>query len=130
LLAEAHDVRLIHPLMDPTFVAAVAQAGGVWGWGDRTTTLRTLFGGLLPDSLLARESKADFTRAYWGNDTRDFISTWDGSGLPDVLVDVRALREVWAAEIPDARTGLLLQAAWAATLRPDERKDPFNCRLE
>jgi asparagine synthase (glutamine-hydrolysing) len=130
LLAEAHDVRLVHPLMDRTFLAAVAQVGGAWGWGDRTMTLRALFTGLLPDALLARESKADFTRAYWGKDTRDFIAAWDGTGLPDDLVDVDALRVAWAAEMPDARTGLLLHAAWAATLRPDEIKEPFNCRLE
>jgi asparagine synthase (glutamine-hydrolysing) len=129
-LAETHDVRLAHPLMEPTFLAAVSQAGGAWGWGNRTMTLRALFAGLLPDALLARESKADFTRANWGNDARDFIAAWDGTGLPADLVDVDALRAVWADEMPDARTGLLLHAAWAATLRPAERKEPFNCRLE
>jgi asparagine synthetase B (glutamine-hydrolysing) len=130
LLAETHEVRLAHPLMEPRFLATVSRAGGAWGWGNRTMTLRALFAGLLPDALLARESKADFTRAYWGNDTRNFIATWDGTGVPADLVDVDALREVWADEMPDARTGLLLHAAWAATLRPDERKEPFNCRLE
>ena len=129
-LAETHDVKVAHPLMDRTFLAAVSRAGGDWGWGNRTMTLRALFTGLLPDALLARESKADFTRAYWGNDTRDFIAAWDGTGLPAELVDLDALRAVWADELPDARTGLLLQAAWAATLRPDETKEPFNCRLE
>ena len=129
-LADTHDVRLAHPLMEPTFLAAVSQAGGASGWGNRTIALRTLFAGLLPDALLARESKADFTRAYWGNDTRTFIATWDGTGVPADLVDEDALRETWAHEMPDARTGLLLHAAWAATLRPDERKEPFNCRLE
>jgi asparagine synthetase B (glutamine-hydrolysing) len=129
-LAETYDVQLVHPLMDRTFLAAVARAGGARGWGTRTMTLRTLFAGLLPGPLLARESKANFTRAYWGNDSRDFIATWDGSGLPDDLVDADALRAVWEEEMPDARTGLLLQAAWAATLRPDESKEPFNCWLE
>jgi asparagine synthase (glutamine-hydrolysing) len=130
LLSAAHNVRLVHPLMDPAFLAAVAQAGGAWGWGDRTGTLRALFADFLPDALFARESKADFTRAYWGDDARDFIATWDGTGLPEDLVDIDALRAVWADEMPDARTGLLLHAAWAATLRADESKEPFNCRLQ
>jgi len=130
VLADGHDVQLIHPLMDTRFLAAVAQRGGVWGWGQRTATLRAVFAGLLPDALLARESKADFTRAYWSNDARDFIASWDGTGLPNDLIDTDALRTVWAEEMPDARTGLLLHAAWAATLRPDEVQEPFNCGLQ
>jgi asparagine synthetase B (glutamine-hydrolysing) len=129
-LSAAHDVRPVHPLMDPGFLAVVAQAGGARGWGDRTATLRALFADLLPNALFARESKADFTRAFWGNDAMDFIAAWDGTGLPEDLVDIDALRAVWADEMPDARTGLLLHAAWAATLRPDESKEPFNCRLQ
>lgn len=129
VLAQAYDVELVHPLLDARFLGALAQRGGPWGWGRRTAALRALFGRLLPDVLLNRESKADFTRAYWSSDTREFIAGWDGSGLPTDLVDTDALRAVWLEERPDVRTGLLLHAAWAAS-GVDEIKDAFNCRLE
>jgi hypothetical protein len=130
ILAKAHDVQVEDPLMAPRFLAALARRGGARGWGTRTAAFLTLFSGLLPERLLTRTSKAVFTRAYWSHDARHFINTWDGTGLPLDLVDVDGLRSVWAREAPDARTGLLLQAAWASTLPADELKDPVNCRLE
>jgi asparagine synthase (glutamine-hydrolysing) len=129
-LARVHEVQLVHPLMDKRFLAAVSQWGGRWGWGRRAAALRAQFGGLLPNAVLSRESKADFTRAYWGADTRDFIEEWDGAGLPDDLVDPEALRGVWRSDQPDARTGLLLHAAWAAASGASKIKEPFNCRLQ
>jgi asparagine synthase (glutamine-hydrolysing) len=128
-LANACEVRVFEPLTDELFLAALAEEGGALGWGTRTATLRALFGDLLPDAVLSRQSKADFTRAYWSGDAREFIRGWDGGGLP-THVDPEELRRVWEKDRPDARTGLLLQAAWATTLGPGEVKEPFNCRLE
>jgi hypothetical protein len=130
ILARPLDVEVVQPLLDPTFVAAVAARGGRWGWGDRGATYATLFGHLLPDAVFRRESKADFTTAYWGGDVRKFVAEWDGTGLPPDLVDPDVLRSIWTEKRPDARTGLLLQAAWAAASGADKLKNPVNCRLE
>src|SRR5439155_841310 len=103
-----HDVQVVHPLLDPRFAATVAKRGGLLGAGQRAATTTWVANGLLPDTILRRESKADFTRAYWSNDTREFIAGWDGGGIPTHLVDADALRAVWQTEKPNARTGLLL----------------------
>jgi asparagine synthase (glutamine-hydrolysing) len=130
LLAERYDVTIIDPLLDPRFLAAVAQTGGALGWGRRTTALRSLFSEVLPDEVLARSTKAIFTGPYWSGEAREFIEAWDGSGLPSGLVEGDGLRAVWQRRFPDARTGLLLQAAWAATLGPGDVKQSLNCRVE
>jgi hypothetical protein len=129
-VAETYEVELAHPLMDRTFLASVALNGGALGWGRRTDALDALFPGLLPATVVTRASKADSTRLAWSGDAREFIAAWDGTGLPRGLIDVEALRRVWHEEKPDARTGLLLHAAWTATLPPHEVKEPFNCRLD
>ena len=49
LLAADAGVRAIAPILDPGFVAALARAGGRSGYGDRTVTMRAVFGGLVPD---------------------------------------------------------------------------------
>lgn len=130
-IGQAHDVLDIHPFMNPRFLSALAFHGGALGWGDRTSTMRSLSGRMLPDEVLARSSKAVFTRPYWSGDVKRFAAGWDGSGLPTDLVDADKLREVWLRERPDARTGFLLHTAWAAANLPiDQREKPFNVRLE
>jgi asparagine synthase (glutamine-hydrolysing) len=129
-LGEAHDVLMVHPLMESRFVHTMALRGGAWGWENRTAALRALFPGLLPDAVYRRETKAVFTRPYWGGEAREFIAGWDGRGLPENVVHVDELRAVWARERPNAHTALLLHAAWAATLPPGEVKEPFNCRFK
>jgi asparagine synthase (glutamine-hydrolysing) len=129
VIAKTHDVALVHPLLDRRFAAALARDGARWGWGKRPLTLRALFSHLLPDAVLTRDTKASFTRPYWSVDTREFVARWDGTGLPDDLIDAGALRSIWSEEWPDARTGLLLHAAWAAS-GANGLKEPFNCRLE
>jgi Asparagine synthase len=130
LLAASHDVQVAHPFLDGQFLAVLARDGGAWGWGDRTRTLAAVFGSLLPARVLTRTTKAIFTRPYWGGDVKEFAREWTGTGLPDELVDSTVLRTIWLADWPDARTGLLLHAAWAASLAPDERPQFIDCRLE
>lgn len=130
LVSAAHDVLTVQPLMEPRFLSSLARHGGAWGLGTRSEALRSLFGSLLPEPVLTRTSKAVFTRPYWGGDAKEFARTWNGSGLPDELVDSEAVRDIWLSERPEFRTNLLLHAAWASTLRPDERPKLLNCRLE
>jgi asparagine synthase (glutamine-hydrolysing) len=129
VLARTHDVQVVHPLLDPRFRAVVAARGGRLGLGSRAEAMKWVADGLLPDVILTRESKADFTRAYWSSDTREFIARWDGGGVPTDLVDPEALRREWQAEKPNAQTGLLLQAAWAAS-SGEKLAEPVNCRFE
>jgi hypothetical protein len=129
-LSKAYDVLTVEPFMEPAVLASVAKDGGTWGYGTRTDALRRLFGTLLPDAVLTRTSKAVFTRPYWGADVKEFARDWDGGGLPSHLVMPETLREIWLRDRPDARTGMLLHAAWAATLPFDERPDLVGCRLE
>jgi hypothetical protein len=84
----------------------------------------------LPDPLLRRETKGDFTRAYWSSDAQAFIARWDGTGLPAELVNADALRAAWREDPPDHRSALLLQAAWAAVSGAHKIQDLFNCRLQ
>lgn len=113
-LAADTDTLLLHPLLDPTVLAALAQRGGALGYGDRSKMMDALFGELLPPAVLTRADKADFTAMFWSGETRAFISSWDGTGVPEAMVDPEALRREWSGDAPDARSAFLLQLAWGA----------------
>jgi asparagine synthase (glutamine-hydrolysing) len=108
--------RIEHPLLEPGFLAAVAQEGGRSGFGDRTTAMRQMFGHLLPDELLARPTKAVFGDAFYRAPTKEFLRTHDGPPpFPDLVVQ-DGLRSAWGQG--DVRTPrLLLQATWLASSR-------------
>lgn len=113
-VAAAEDVQCVHPLLDTAFVEAVGSAFGPLGITSRTAAMRTLFGELLPDSVLARGDKAHFNRAHFGVHARAFAKQWDGSGVDARLVDPLALAEDWRGPEPHGGTYQLLQAAWLA----------------
>jgi hypothetical protein len=76
--------------------------------------MRSLFGHLLPDDLLSRESKSSFDGVFFSAHSRAFARTWSGSGVPSDMVDADALRRIWRSPSPDARSFLLLQSLWLA----------------
>lgn len=104
--------RIAHPFLDPRFLAALSREGGRWGYGDRTEVMRALVGDLLPDAVLARRSKANFTATVWDAPVREFARAWDGTGVDTTLVDPDELRRVWLLDRPIAPSGTLLHAAW------------------
>lgn len=112
LLAKDAGALVIHPLLEPGFLAALARRGGSHGFGDRTTVMRELFSEILPDASLTRATKAIFGEVFWKARTREFAKTWDGSGVDPELVDPAALRVEWLQRSPDGHSGMLLQAAW------------------
>jgi len=114
-LAADDDVRIVHPFLDPTFVAAIAAAPRSRRFETRTQAMTHLFGDLLPADLLARRTKASFDGAFWNEPSRTFVSGWDGSGLDHEVVDVDALRAEWSTDSPDPRTYTLAQALWLRT---------------
>lgn len=113
-LAAEHDVTAHHPLRGKQFIGALAADGGCWGYRGRTDLMRTLFGDILPDAVLARTTKARFNAVRFGSVEREFARSWDGAGVDADLVDAEVLRSHWLSEMPFGVTGPLLHAAWLA----------------
>lgn len=115
VLAAAHEVDRVSPLLEPEFVHAVARDGGFLGRGVRDSVVEHVAGDLLPPALVQRRSKAIFNRAYVGERSREFAQRWNGLGVDPDLVDPCALRAAWLEDTPHFMTALLLQQAWLAT---------------
>lgn len=113
--AAEHGLRAVDPLLEDRFVASLARAGNILGFGDRTLTMWSLFSDLLPPAVLSRSTKAAFNHAHTGERTRDFARAWDGHGIDETLVDPERLRQVWLSEEPTMATGTLLHQAWLAS---------------
>jgi hypothetical protein len=124
LVASDHDVQVTHPLLDRSFLAALAHEGGATGFGDRTAAMHSLFGDVLPEAVLGRHSKAYFDGATWGTSTRRFVEQWDGQGVNASLIDAEILRLEWEKPMPLFTSAPLLQSAWLASMgnaSPDMR---------
>ena len=115
LLASDAGAQVVHPLLDPEFLAALAARGGSVGFGTRRQAMRELFADVLPPALLERRTKAEFGGALWGPRAREFGANWDGSGLDSSLIDPDRLQHTWARPNPPLAAATLLQAAWLAT---------------
>jgi Asparagine synthase len=114
LIGAGDDVEVVSPFLEPEVLVELIGAAGIHGFPSRTMAMRRICGGLLPDSVLSRVSKASFEGAVWGPQTRAFARAWDGTGLDTDLVDVEALRRAWLADSPDFRSALTLHAAWSS----------------
>jgi hypothetical protein len=112
LLAADADTNLVHPLLDPGFLAALARSGGRFGLGDRTAAMRALFSEVLPEAVLSRPTKAEYGEAFWGHATREFAARWSGLGVDPELVDPAALKAEWLKPRPHEDSAMLLHAAW------------------
>jgi Asparagine synthase len=125
LLAADAGAFLLHPLLDPTFLAALAGAGGRLGFGNRTAAMRAIFSGALPDAVLSRTMKARYGEAFWGRRTREFAARWGGGGVDGELVDPAALRREWLMPNPHEDSAMLLHAAWLS-----EQGEPAETRSQ
>jgi asparagine synthetase B (glutamine-hydrolysing) len=114
VIALSDDVTVVHPLFDRTFLAVLAAEGGPAGIGNRTEAMRHLFGDLLPAEIIERRSKAEFGRAFWGEQAQDFARSWDGSGIDHDLVDGERLQAAWSEPSPMFHSYTPLLAAWLA----------------
>lgn len=108
-------VTYVQPFLEPGFVAATAAAAGLWGWTSRTSTMRRLFGDLLPRAVIDRQTKATFNGAVFAGPTREFARRWTGAGVDPELVDAEVLRDHWLSPTPHAPSMALLHQAWLAT---------------
>jgi asparagine synthase (glutamine-hydrolysing) len=107
-----HDAAFGHPLLDPTFLSALALTNSVSGLGSRTHAMHALFGDLLPKEVIERPTKALFTDAFWGEATREFTLGWNGEGIDPAIVDAEGLKTTWRQEPPETRTAPLLHWIW------------------
>jgi hypothetical protein len=115
LLGEAGGARVVHPLLDPTFVAAVAGDGGHRGLGSRRSAMVRLGGDLLPDAVVTRTTKAFFDAVFWDQPTREWLTRWDGTGVDRAVVDADRLRDEWRRPRPHFGSALLAQQAWLSS---------------
>jgi Asparagine synthase len=113
-IASDYEVAHTDPLLDPSFVAALARSGGRFGFGCRRDAMMFVAGDLLPVEVLGRETKAVFNGAYFTDAEREFARRWRGTGLDPNLVDTEALRAQWLKPVAPAPTFGLLQLAWLA----------------
>lgn len=111
-LATANDVHMLHPFADQRVLEALAATGGIPGFGSRRALVRRLFGGVMPNAVMERVSKATFTNQSLTDSASSFGLRWSGRGLDHELVDVEWLKADWSSAAPHPRTVSLLQAAW------------------
>lgn len=114
-------VRLVEPFFDPRFVRAYAAHGPRLGPPGRDAALKELFGDLLPQSILRRQTKATFNGVLVGPDAAAFADAWDGTGLDEALVDPDAVRAQWRDPHSDSRALPAMQAAWLRAGSPPPR---------
>ena len=114
-LATDAGAQIVHPFTEPSVVGAVAGHFGARGPLNRTAAMRALFADVLPDTILARCSKASFDGAFFSTPSRAFASSWTGGGVDLEMVDADRLAAEWRSENPDPRSFLLLQSVWLAT---------------
>jgi len=112
LIGRKDDVVVAHPFTSSAFANALAQLPRGRRFHSRAEAMRSLFGQLLPEAVLARVSKASFDAAFFNRHSRAFVARWDGEGTDPDLVDRDRLRGIWQSESPDARSFLLLQHVW------------------
>lgn len=120
LLAADEGALLVHPFLDPSFLAALIEHRAFAALSDRTEAMRMLFGDVLPDDVCARTTKASFDGVFRNRYSDEFAGRFDGTGVDQTLVDVEALRSTWRSRSAPNRSRSLtqLQAAWLAADAP------------
>ena len=113
LVVREYGLEPLNPFLHPSFVSALARAGGFLGYADRTHAMRVLFHDLLPDEILRRESKAAFNSSRWGETEREFAHDWDGSGVDPEFIDAETLRQAWLSNQHPPGADYQIQLAWA-----------------
>ncbi len=111
-LAADHDCQMIHPFVDPDVLLSAASEHPFAGFTSRTEAMAELVGDLLPEEVIHRRSKAEFSGVNFTDLSRQVARQWNGDGLDDLPLDIPALRRTWQADFVDARSFLLLQELW------------------
>ena len=123
LIAADYDVLHVQPLLDRAFLASLARCGGILGFETRTEVMKFLAEDLLPPELLGRKSKPGYNTAYFTDVSREFLRSWDGTGLDEDLVDPKKLRSEMLEPMSNASGFALVQAAWLAKHERTQKHD-------
>lgn len=131
VLADDAGTAIAHPLLDRDLWGAIARTAPRGGYLGRTQAMRVLFGGLLPDPVLARSDKACFDEVFFTRHSRAFAAAWTGDGVPAGIVDAARLYEHWTGPEPLAQSFTLLQAAFLASFpeRGEQQLGAFSERI-
>lgn len=114
-VASDHRVRVVNPLLDSAFLAALAaQMRGRTDLG-RTDLLCAISDGTLPPAATAPRPKAHFLEVFLRTPTRQFVGSWAGRGVDARVVDAAALRRVWSRWPVPAGTAGLVQQLWLSS---------------
>lgn len=113
-IAVDHDVRMVNPLVDPGFIAALATEFRGRISPTRQQVLATVGDGRVPPVIYERDDKARFLEVFFRTPTRDLVSSWDGSGVDPRLVDISELRRLWSSWPIPPLTGALVQQVYLA----------------
>jgi hypothetical protein len=117
LLGRDTDTDVVHPLLDPGFLASICTMGvSPESAGGRAGLLGQVFGDCYPDAVLRPRPKATFGEVFWRRHTRSLVAAWDGAGIEPSVVDQAQLRREWDRAQPDLGTAMLVQQAWLATV--------------
>ena len=123
VFARQNATRFISPLLEPDVTAALAGEAGRLGFRDRAEGLGSFCGDLLPETVLARRTKAEFNATFFNRHSHAFAERWSGAGVDPDLVDHDRLRSAWRGPRHYALSATLLQTAWLAD---DVRTSPAD----
>ncbi|MFG1919846.1 asparagine synthase-related protein [Micromonospora sp. NPDC048898] len=129
-VAAEHRVTAIQPLLDEGFLAALALRFGDHRGIGRDRLLAEMARGALPAEVTAPRRKARFLEVFFRTPTREFVSSWDGSGADEGLVDPEALREIWSHWPIPGGTASLVQQLWLAANPPDSAGRPERSEID
>jgi hypothetical protein len=119
LLGGDTDTKLVHPLLDPAFLAALCSSGpSPEAAGGRSRLLAQVFGREYPERVLRWRPKARFGEVFWRRHSRSVVVAWDGTGIDLSVVDRAELRREWSKPHPDSCTAMLAQQVRLAQCPP------------
>ncbi|MFG1841378.1 asparagine synthase-related protein [Micromonospora sp. NPDC049175] len=129
-LAAEHEATAIQPLLDEGFLAALALRYGGHRNVGRDRLLAEIVQGALPAEVTAPRRKARFLEVFFRTPTREFVSSWDGSGADEEVVDPEALRALWSRWPIPGGTASLVQQLWLAANPPDSARRPERSDID
>jgi asparagine synthase (glutamine-hydrolysing) len=114
-IADEHNVRVIHPLLDQGFLASLREHAAKVGSRTRAELMLDIAGDTLPPASIAFRPKAHFLEVFLREPTHEFVRSWDGRGADVNVVNVAALQQLWQRwPIPPGTAGLV-QQLWLAS---------------
>ena len=123
IVARDFGVTMVNPLLNATFISAIAHDIGRVGVATRTEMMHRFFGDLLPLDVIERSTKATFDDVLWTKET-----TADALALLveplESIVDTPGLHSLWRSDALKGKTALIAKYLMGHHVRstsPSER---------